>query len=326
VNRPKVLVTRRIPDEGIDLLRSTCDVAVGPDERAMTRQELLDAVRDCDGVFVVMHNLVDGEFLDAAPRLKVVANYGVGVDHIDVAAATARRVWVTNTAGSLTETTAELGWALILAAARRVAEGDRFVRAGRWEGTGPFFFLGTELPGKTLGVVGAGRIGQAVARRAPAFGMKTVYWSRGRKPELDGAGARAADLETLLRESDVVVLTISLTAETRHLIGAPELALMKRSAFLINISRGPVVDEAALAAALAEGRIAGAGLDVYEREPEVHPGLLRSEKAVLVPHVGSATIETRRRMAVMAAENLLAVFAGRVPPQALNGPFAKGPA
>jgi glyoxylate reductase len=318
-------VTRRIPEEAIELLRAECDVRVGPDDRGMTRAELLDAVRDLEGLFVVMHNTVDAELLDAAPRLRAVANYGVGVDHIDVSAATERGIWVTNTAGSLTETTAELGWALLLAAARRVAEGDRFIRAGRWKGTGPFFFLGTELPGKTLGVVGAGRIGQAVARRAPAFGMRVAYWSRSPKPEMERAiAARPLPLDALLRESDAVVLTVSLTAETRHLIGARELGLMKPTAYLVNISRGPVVDEAALAAALEEGRLAGAALDVYENEPEIHPGLLRSDRAVLVPHVGSATIETRRRMGLMAAENLLAALSGRVPPQALNRPRPRG--
>jgi glyoxylate reductase len=245
----------------------------------------------------------------------MVANFGVGVDHIDVAAATARKVWVSNTAGSLTDTTAELGWALILSTVRRVTEGDRLVRAGQWKGFGAFFFLGSELMGKTLGIVGAGRIGQSVARKAPAFGMRSIYYSRTPKPEI-ASGSR--DLDSLLRESDVVVLTVSLSAETHHLIGARELGLMKKSAFLVNIARGPVVDEPALAAALLEGRIAGAGLDVYEKEPEVHPDLLKCPSAVLAPHIGSATIETRRRMALLAADNLLAGLQGRVPPLALN--------
>jgi glyoxylate reductase len=191
----------------------------------------------------------------------------------------------------------------------------RLVRAGQWKGFGAFFFLGTELPGKTLGIVGAGRIGQAVARKAPAFGMQAAYWSRTPKPDF---GARALDLDSLLRESDVVVLTVSLSAETRHLIGARELGLMKKSAFLVNIARGPVVDEAALARALVDGKIAGAGLDVYEKEPEIHPDLLRCPNAVLAPHIGSATIETRRRMSLLAARNLIEGLKGRVPPLALN--------
>jgi glyoxylate reductase len=315
MSRPRVFVSRRIPEAGIDLLRAHCEVAVGPDERPLPRREILEAVRDCEGLLCVMHTHVDDELLDAAPRLRVVANFGVGVDHIDIPACSARGVWVSNTAGSLTETTAELGWALILATVRRIAEGDRLVRSGRWSGTGPYFFLGTELPGKTLGVVGAGRIGQAVARRAAAFGMRALYWSRAPKP---GVAGEYRGLDALLGESDVVVLTVTLVPETRHLIGARELALMKPGAFLVNIARGPVVDEAALAAALRDNRLAGAGLDVYEKEPEVHPDLLACERAVLVPHIGSATIETRTRMAVIAAENCLAGVQGRVPPLALN--------
>lgn len=313
--RPRILVTRPIVDEALARLREACDVTVGPADRDTTRAELLDAVRDVDGLLVVGHSKVNDELLNAAPKLRMIANFGVGVDHIDVPAASARRIWVSNTAGSLTDTTAELGWALILATARRVAEGDRLVRAAQWKGFGAFFFLGTELPGKTLGIVGAGRIGQSVARKAPAFGMKVVYWSRTPKPEF---GAARRDLDALLRESDIVVLTVSLSAETHHLIGAREIGLMKKSAHLVNIARGPVVDEAALARALLEGRIAGAGLDVYEKEPEVHPDLLKCPSAVLAPHIGSATIETRRRMALLAVDNLLAGLEGRVPPLALN--------
>jgi glyoxylate reductase len=324
---PRVLVTRPIASEALEILRSACQVSLGPERGEFSRSELLAAVRECQGLLVVGHPRVDGALLDAAPDLRVVSNFGVGVDHIDVAAATARGVWVTNTAGSLTETTAELAWGLILAAARRIAEGDRLVRQNLWKGFGPFFFLGMELTGKTLGIVGAGRIGQAVARRAPAFGMSVRYWSRTPKPELEASQARrASDLEGLLRESDVVVLTVALTAETHHLIGDRELSFMKKTSFLINIARGPVVDEAALARALEEGKIAGAGLDVYEKEPEVHPGLLRSPQAVLVPHIGSATIETRRRMAVLAVENCRAALEGRVPPLALNRIDRAGPA
>ncbi len=325
MSRPRIHVTRPIAEEALDRLRAAADVGTGPAERESTRGELLDLVGPCDGLLVVGHPRIDAELLDAAPKLRVVANFGVGVDHIDVAAASARGVWVSNTAGSLTETTAELGWALILAATRRVAEGDRLVRAGRWKGFGPFFFLGTELSGKTLGVVGAGRIGQSVARRASAFGMSCVYWSRRPKAEFEAAtGASHRELDALLRESDVVVLTVSLTADTRHLIGPRELGLMKPTATLVNIARGPVVDEPALAKALLDRRIAGAGLDVYEKEPDVHPDLLRCENAVLAPHIGSATIETRRRMALLAADNLLAGLEGRVPPLALNPEAQRG--
>jgi glyoxylate reductase len=319
--RPRILVTRPIAEDALTLLREDCDVSIGPADREASRPEFLDSVRDCEGLLVVGHPRVDGGLLDAAPKLRMVANFGVGVDHIDVAAATTRKIWVSNTAGSLTETTAELGWALILATVRRLAEGDRLVRAGQWKGFGAFFFLGAELPGKTLGIVGAGRIGQAVARKAPSFGMNVLYWSRGPKPDFEAAtGARARDLDGLLRESDVVVLTLSLSAETRRLIGARELGLMKKSAYLVNIARGSVVDEPALARALLDGTIAGAGLDVYEKEPEIHPDLLRCPSAVLAPHIGSATVETRRRMSLLAAENLLAGLHGRVPPLALNAP------
>lgn len=299
MTRPLVVVTRRVQDEGLDLLRESCEVVVEP-------PDLRAAVKEAVGLLVASHTKVDVPLLDAAPRLKVVANFGVGVDHVDVPACTARGIWVSNTAGSLTETVAELGWALILAAARRIAEGDRVVRGSKWTGVGPFFFLGTELWGKTLGVVGAGRIGQALGRRAPAFGMRPIYWKRGER------------LDDLLRESDVVVLTVGLNAETRHLIGERELARMKPTSFLINIARGPVVDEAALARALIEKRLAGAGLDVFEDEPRVHPDILRCENVVLTPHIGSATLETRRRMARMSAENCLAGVRGERPPLAVN--------
>ncbi len=315
MSRPKIFVTRQLPEEGLDILRAAGEVACGPVEKALPRAELLAAVKDVDGLLVASHTKVDVELLDAAKRLRVVANFGVGVDHVDVEACTARGIWVTNTAGSLTETTAELGWGLILATVRRLAEGDRLVRAGRWEGVGPLVFLGTELTGKTLGVVGAGRIGQAVARRAAAFGMRVVYTSRSAKPEVVG---EHRSLDALLRESDVVILTVQLAAETRHLIGPRELGLMKPTAHLVNIARGAVVDEAALAQALLEKRLAGAGLDVYENEPALHPDLLRCERAVLAPHVGSATIETRTRMAVISARNCVAALRGEVPPLAVN--------
>ena len=317
--RPRIFVTRRIPEPGLDVLRPHGDVAVNPHDRPPARDELLAAVRDCDGLVAMLADRIDAALLDAAPRLRVVANFAVGTDNLDIPAASARGVWLTNTPGVLTDATAELAWALIFAASRRIAEGDRYVREGRFTGWAPMLMLGLQLQGKTLGVVGAGRIGRAVARKGPAFGMRVVYCSRTPKPDLEReTGAARRDVDALLAESDVVVLACPLTPETRGLLGAERLGRMKRTAVLVNVARGPVVDEAALVRALGSGSIAGAGLDVYEKEPEVHPGLLACPTAVLLPHVGSGTHDTRRRMAVMTCENCLAGVQGRVPPQALN--------
>jgi glyoxylate reductase len=319
MSRPRVLVTRGIPEPGLDLLRPHCDVSVNPHDRPVTRDELLASVRDCDGLVAMLADRIDAALLDAAPRLRVVANFAVGTDNVDIPAAGARGVWVTNTPGVLTDATAELAWALVFAAARRIAEGDRYVRERRFTGWAPMLMRGLQLRGKTLGIVGAGRIGGAIARKGPAFGMRVLYHSRSAKPELEReAGAARRDLDALLAESDVVVLACPLTPETRGLIGAERLKSMKRTAVLVNVARGPVVDEAALARALQAGTLAGAGLDVYEREPEVHPLLFDCPTAVLLPHVGSATLDTRDRMSVMTCENCLAGVRGRVPPQAVN--------
>ncbi|HYF01596.1 MAG TPA: NAD(P)-dependent oxidoreductase, partial [Planctomycetota bacterium] len=239
-----------------------------------------------------------------------------GLDHVDVPEATRRGIWVSNTAGTLTAAVAEYTWGLILALVRRISEGERFLRAGKWRGVSPLFFLGHDLPGKTLGVVGGGRIGRAVMEKAGAFGMRSVYWSRSPREGL--AGWRP--LDDLLRESDVVVLAVALTPETLRLLDARRLGLLKPTAYLVNVARGAVVDEAALARALLEKRLAGAALDVYEREPEVHPDLLRCENALLAPHLGSATVETRTLMAATAVANLLAGLRGERPPLAVNEP------
>ncbi|HXF36898.1 MAG TPA: D-glycerate dehydrogenase [Actinomycetota bacterium] len=319
--RPSVLVTRTVPEPVLERLRERCEVDVYESGWAIPREELLRRVAGRDGLLALLTERVDAELLDAAgPRLRIVANYAVGYDNVDVEECTRRGVLVSNTPDVLTETTADLAWALILAAARRVAEGDRFLRSRRRWIWGPLMMLGQDVHGKVLGVVGFGRIGRAVARRAAGFGMRVRYHSRTRAPEEveRELGAERRSLEELLAEADVVSLHCALTPETHHLIGAEELRMMKPTAILVNTARGPVVDEAALAEALARGEILAAGLDVFEREPEVHPRLLELDNVVLVPHLGSATVETRVAMGMVAVDNLLAAFEGRRPPTLVN--------
>ncbi|HUZ84791.1 MAG TPA: D-glycerate dehydrogenase [Gaiellales bacterium] len=311
----RVVVTRAIPQPALDLLAgSGHDLWVSPYDRPLATDELHEAVAGAGAVVTLLHDRVDGALLDAAgPALRVVANVAVGYDNIDVAACAARGVAATNTPGVLTDATADIAIALILLSTRRLGEGERLIRAGRPWSWNMFFLLGSGLQGKTLGVVGLGLIGQATARRARAFGMDVVYSGRRRVDAAVEAelGARRLELDELVASSDVVSLHCPLTAETRHLIDARRLALMKSTAHLVNTARGPVVDEQALAAALRAGTIAGAGLDVFEREPQVDPGLLGLENVVLVPHLGSATVETRTAMGLLAARNALAVLAGQ---------------
>jgi glyoxylate reductase len=309
----RVLVTREIPEAGLRLL-ADFDVTVLA-ERPPTRDELLEAVRGTSGVLSTATEKMDGEVMDAAGEgLRVIANMAVGYDNIDVEAAGERGIVVTNTPGVLDETTADVAFMLVLAAARRLGEGERLLRAGKWEWWGPKQLRGLDVWGKRLGIVGMGRIGRAVARRGRGFGMEILYHNRSRKEGAENElGARYLVLDDLLRESDFVSIHTPLTDETRHLISERELGLMRETAVLVNTSRGPVVDEGALAAALAEGRIFAAGLDVYEEEPKVHPELLELENVVLAPHVGSATIDTRDKMATLAAENLAGVLRGEEP-------------
>jgi glyoxylate reductase len=287
----------------------------------MPRAELLERVEGKAGLVTMLTDRVDGELLDrAGPGLAVVANYAVGFDNLDLDACTARGVLATNTPDVVTEATADLTWALLLAAARRVADGDRFLRARRPWIWGPEFFLGFEVHGKTLGVIGLGRIGRAVARRAAGFAMPVLYTARHRLPADEEAALGVAwrELDELLAEADFVTIHTGLSTATRHLIGAGELARMKPTAVLVNTARGPIVDEAALAAALAAGELGAAGLDVFEHEPEVHPGLLGLDNATVVPHLGTSTLETRVAMGMTAAANLLAALEGRRPPNLLN--------
>lgn len=322
--RPRMLITRRIPEPGWSLARQHFEVLGGEEDRALTREELLRAVRGVDALLCLLSERVDGEVMDASGgTLKVISNMAVGYDNIDIPAATARGILVTNTPGVLTDATADLTWALILAVARRVVEGDRMVREGRFQRWSPFLLLGRAVAGAVLGIVGMGRIGQAVARRATGFDMRVLYTRKsGPLPaEATPAGAcweYCGSLEELLRQSDFVSLHVPLDETTRHLIGRRELALMKPGSFLVNTARGAVVDEEALVEALREGRLGGAGLDVYEREPDLAPGLSELANVVLLPHLGSATVETRGRMAELAVENALAYFRGTAVPHPVN--------
>jgi glyoxylate reductase len=309
----KVLVTREIPAAGLRPLEDF-DLTV-LSEAPPARDELLEAAEGAVGVLSNVTEKMDAEFMDAAgDGLRIIANMAVGYDNVDVEAAGERGIVVTNTPGVLDETTADTAFMLLLAAARRLGESERTLRAGRWEWWGPKLFVGVDVWGKTLGIVGMGRIGQAVARRGRGFGMEILYHNRSRNEEAEEElDARYADLDELLEIADFVSVHTPLTEETRHLLGPEELEKMKPTAVLVNTSRGPVVDEEALADALADGRIFAAGLDVYEEEPKVHPKLLGLENAVLAPHIGSGSRETRDGMAVLAAENIVAVLSGGEP-------------
>ena len=316
-----VFITRRIPDESLNVLRKA-DVNIDFDsgEPPLPRADLFARVHDCDGVIVTGADPVDRPFFDAAPKLKAVSCLAVGYDNIDLAEATRRRITVTNTPGVLTDACADLAWALILGVARRIVEGDHLARSGEWRGLSPNLLLGVDVAGKTLGIVGAGRIGAAVAKRATGFSMPILYFARSPKPEMDALGAKRVTFDEVLRESDFLSVHVPLTPETRHLFGEAEFRKMKPTARFINMARGPVHDEAALAHALREGWIAGAGLDVYEHEPKINPDLVQMPNVLLLPHIGSATVETRLRMAILAAKNLLDVLDGRPCPNIVN-PF-----
>ena len=322
-----VYITRRIPDAGLERLRADVErVDMNLENRALSTAELLAAVRGRDAIVCLLTDRMDAGVMDAAgPQLKVIADFAVGYNNVDIAAATARHIAVTNTPDVLTETTADIAWTLLLSIARRAVEGDRVVRGGAWQGWEPLQFLGREVNGGTLGIVGAGRIGHATARRAVGFDMRILYCSRTAKPEWEHTlAAHRRDLEALLAESDFVSLHVPLTDETHHLIGAAQMARMKPTAYLINTSRGPIVNEAALVEALRAGTIAGAGLDVYEHEPKLTPGLAALDNVVLLPHIGSATRETRDKMALMVADNVLAALQIQRPPNCVNPDIYSG--
>ncbi len=320
----KVYVSFWLPEAPLNVLREKHEVIVNEKESLPSADELVAQLADADA-FLCVGSRVDSSVLDrVGDRLKVIANWGVGYNNIDADYAAGKGIMVTNTPDVLTETTADMAWALLMAVARRVVEADAYVRAGQFQGFKPFAMLGSDVWGKTIGIVGFGRIGQAVGRRALGFGMKVLYYDAVRlSPESEKElSATYVDLDTLVKVSDFVSLHVPLVDDTRHLIDAARLSTMKPTAFLVNAARGPVVDEQALLDALRDGKIAGAGLDVFEREPEVTPGLLELSNVVLAPHIGSGTWETRTNMAHVAVRNIIAALDGETPPNLVNKPSA----
>lgn len=322
MGKPKVFVTRLIPEEGLALIREYCDADIWPAELPPARRELLERVRGVDGILSLLTETIDAEVMDTAgPQLRVVSNFAVGVDNIDLAEAIRRKIPVGHTPGVLTETTADLAFALMLTAARRIVEGVRYVQAGQWKTWGPMLLLGQDVAGATLGIIGFGRIGKAMARRARGFDMRILYYDPycREDPAAQELGAQCVDLETLLRESDFITIHVPLTPQTRHMIDDQAFALMKPTAVLVNAARGPIVDPEALYRALKARRIFAAALDVTEPEPlPADSPLLTLDNLIVVPHIGSASVVTRGKMARMAAENLLAGLRGERLPYCAN--------
>ena len=318
----KVLLTRKIPKPAIDfILENNIDLEINTEDRVLSHTEIKEKVKGKDGLICLLTDPIDAEIMDAAgAKLKVIANYAVGYNNIDVKEATKRKIPVTNTPGVLTETTADLAFSLLLSIARRIVESDKYTREGKFKGWGPMLHLGNDIYGKTLGIIGCGRIGTAVARRAAkGFNMRVLYNSTKQLPELEKElGIEFASVEEILKQSDYVSLHVPLTPKTKHLIGEKELALMKPTAYLINTSRGSVIVEKALVKALKEKTIAGAALDVYEFEPELSPGLKDLDNVIVTAHIGTGTIDTRTKMGMMVGENLLAALQDRQPPNCVN--------
>ena len=317
---PRVLITHKLADEAVEVARQACDVHFTPLDQPLDAATLRQAIVGMDGIISVVTDTIDTAFLEAVADLKVVANVAAGYDNVDVPAATRRGVVVTNTPGVVTESTADLTWGLLFSIARRIPEADRYIRAGKWKAWRLMALLGNDVHGRTLGIVGMGNIGQAVARRASGFGMTILYHNRHRLPETleFELGVTWVELQTLLQTADFVSVHTPLSTETRHLIGEKELRMMQPTAYLINTSRGPVVDETAVIRALQEQWIAGAGLDVFEQEPDVPQALKDLDNVVLLPHIGSASIASRTRMAVMAAQSVVAVLQGERPQHVVN--------
>jgi lactate dehydrogenase-like 2-hydroxyacid dehydrogenase len=314
-----------LPQKAIELLKENFDVEINPDDRVLSHDELVEKVAGRDAVLCLLTDTIDeAVFAAAGEQCRIFANYAVGYNNIDMEAAKKYSMPITNTPGVLTDATADLAWTLLFSTARRVVEADAFNRAGKFKGWAPMMYLGRDITGKTLGIIGAGRIGSNFAKKSSGFSMKVLYHDVARNEQFEKeTSARYVSMEELLRESDFVSVHVPLMPQTTHLIGENELSLMKETAILINSSRGPVVDEKALVAALKNRSIWGAGLDVYENEPVMEPGLAECENAVLLPHIASATIETRTKMAVMAAENIIAMSAGKMPPNCVNPEVVK---
>lgn len=326
VSKPNVLLTRKLPERAIKLLKQHVALHIHEQENAISKGEMLHTMSKFNGLICMLSDTIDKEIIAAAGSLKIIANYAVGYNNIDITAATKKRIAVTNTPGVLTETTADLTFALILSLARRIPEADRFVREGNYHGWLPLLMLGSDIFGKTLGVIGFGRIGRAVACRAQGFDMKILYYEPDRLgPDIENKyRVEYRTLEELLREADYISIHVPLTDATHHLIGEQELNRMKRSAFLINVARGPVVDEEALVHALRERSIAGCALDVFEYEPAIEPELIAMSNVVIVPHIGSATVETREKMALMVVEDILDVLIrNKMPAHVINSEIYK---
>ncbi len=321
----KAYISAWIPEEALEIVEASLEAKIRKKKYPIDRKMLLREIKDVDGLLCFVTDKIDSGVVSAARKMKVISNCAVGVDNIDIEAATKKGIFVTNTPDILTETTADLTWALLMSLARRITEAEKYIKMGKWKYWHLLLMAGTDIYGKTLGIVGLGRIGTAVARRAQCFGMKILYYDAVRNPELEEKlHLEFADLETMLKKSDYVTLHVPLMKQTYHLIGERELSCMKPSAFLINASRGAIIDEKALVAILKEKKIAGAALDVFEKEPinKNHP-LLKFSNVIVVPHIGSATVETRTRMVMMAAENLVKVLNGKMPHSLVNHELLK---
>ena len=315
----KIFLTRKIPKKGIDILKKEHDIEVFPENRIPKKEEIIHGLKGKDGLLCLLSDPIDKDVISSEPKLKMIASYAVGYDNIDVKEATKRKIPVSNTPGVLTDATAEMAWALLFSVSRRIVEADSFTRAGKFKGWGPMLMLGQDISNKTLGIVGAGRIGTAFALKSKGFNMEILYYSNSKNQRLEKElDAKRVDLNELLKKSDFVSIHVPLTNETQHLIGKKQLKVMKKTSILINTSRGPVIDEKALFKALKEEWIFGAGLDVYEKEPEITKGLIDLDNVVLQPHSASATFKARSDMAIIAAENMIAGLKGKIPPNCVN--------